>query len=397
MRQPHRFEPVATPDREQLSGWLGQVAGGQMSRREFVTRAAALGVSLSALGTLLAACGGGDGKTGNKPAAMDTTLPETLVVYNWQYYMSPKVLKEFHTQTGVKVKEVYFDSVSGMVKDMKGGGSGYDILFPTDAFVTSLINAGLLQPLDMSLIPNFANVTQPLFQKPPFDNESDGNKYSVPYMFGTTGFCVRLDKVANPTDSWAMLWDKAYKGDIGMLNEPKEGLAAALFLLGYSSNSTSQQELDEATAKLIEQKPLVALYDSTKPSAETINGVALRHCWDGDAIAAIAKLGLSKAKYVLPSQGYLMWADGVCIPRNAPSPYAAHLFLNFLLDPQIAAENANYLAYQPVVEAADPLIKDLVQRAMRPTPEVIEGATLGVDLGDFSTQYDVAWEKVKKA
>jgi spermidine/putrescine transport system substrate-binding protein len=397
MRQRHRSESLATSDSERLSGWLRQVAGGQMSRREFVIRALALGISFSALGTLLAACGDGDADKTGQPAALDTTLPETLVVHNWEYYMAPKVLKEFEKRHGVQVKESYFKSVSALVKEMKSGASGYDVIFPTDAYVTSLRNAGVLLPLDMSLIPNFANVTQPLFKKPPFDDESDGNKYSVPYMFGTTGFCVRLDKVKSPTESWDMLWDSAYKGDIAMLDEPKEGLGAALFLLGYSSNSTSQQELDEATAKLIEQKPLVVRYDSTKPSDEIISGTSLKHCWDGDAIAAIQTLGLSKARYVLPSEGYIMWADGVCIPKNAPSPYAAHLFLDFLLDPQIAAENANYLGYQPVVEAADPLIADLVQRAMRPTPEVIEGATLGVDLGDFSDQYDAAWEKVKKA
>lgn len=396
MLQHQRFEPAASSDREQLSGWLRQVAGGRMSRREFVTRAAALGVSISALGTLLAACGGGETKK-DQPAAIDTTLPKTLVVYNWEYYMSPKVLKEFEKRHGVKVKEVYFPSSAALVKGLNADPAGYDVVFPSDSFVTGLRDDGLLQPLDMSLIPNFANVTQPLFQKPPFDDESDGHKYSVPYMFGTTGFCVRLDKVRAPTDSWEMLWDKAYKGDIGMLNEARETVQVAMFLLGYSPNSTSQQELDEATAKLIEQKPLVAVYDSSNPGADIIAGRALRHCWDGDAVTAIKKLGLSKVKYVLPREGYMMWADGVCIPKKAPSPYAAHLFLNFLLDPEIAAENANYISYQPVVEAADPMITDLVQRAMRPTPEVIEGGVFATDPGDFAAQFDKAWEKVQKA
>ena len=209
-------------------------------------------------------------------------------------------------------------------------------------------------------------MTQPLFKKPPFDTEADGNKYSVPYMFGTTGFCARLDEVvtrANPADALG----QGVQGRHRYAQRVKEGLGAALLLLGDRPNSTSQTELDEATAKLIEQS---RWSPSTTHQAERRDHQrrALQHCWDGDAIAAIATLGLSKVRTYCPPRGTSRRPTAVCIPKNAPSPYAAHLFLDFLLDPQIAAENANYLAYQPVVEAADPLITDLVQRAMRPTP-----------------------------
>jgi spermidine/putrescine transport system substrate-binding protein len=380
---------------QELDGWLAKVSAGAMSRREFVVRAAALGLSASSVGALLAACGKKKDTVSASP--MDTTLPDELVIYNWQYYMSPKALKGFEKQTGMRCRLVYFGGPEEIAPSIEAGKS-YDVAFPNDMWVQVLIGKGLLQPLDVSLIPNFDKyVTQQFFRAPSFDPGTDGKKYSTPYMFGTTGFAARLDEVPEPSESWGALWDKKYKGSIAMLNTSRDALGEALFLLGYSPNTTSQDELDQATKKLIEQKPLVKVYDSDQPKNSIIGGCAFTNCWDGDAIAATKKLGLSKVRYVLPTEGYTIWMDGVCIPKTAKSPYAAHLFLNYLLEPEVAAENANYLGYEPVVEAADPLIKDMVQRAMRPTPEVLDRGVFAEDLGDFNAAYEKAWEKVKSA
>lgn len=381
---------------EGVALWLRQVAAGKLDRREFLLRATALGLAGSSIATLLAACGGSSDEAG-KPAAMDTTLPTTLQLFNWEAYVSPQALKEFEKRHGVRCKLTTYGSNEDMVKALEAGQGPYDVVFPTDAFVTTLINAKQLQPLDMALIPNFKNVTDPVFRKPAFDPETDGSKYSVPYMFGTTGFVARLDKITVTDDTWKTLYDPRYKGKIAMLDGSREVLGPPLFLMGSTPNTTDQAELDAATAKAIEQKPLVTVYDSSKVAATIDSGTPLTECWDGDAAAAITRLGMSKVKYVLPGEGFTAWNDGLCIPDNAPSPYAAHLFLDFMLDPEIVALNANFTGYMPVVEAADPMIKSLVQRAMRPTPEVMSRGVVSKDLGAFNKQFEAAWEKVQKA
>lgn len=381
---------------DHVADWLRQVADGKLDRRAFLLRATALGLAGSSVATLLAACGNSSDEA-KKPTAMDTTLPATLQIFNWTQYVSPKALKEFEKKYGVKCKVATYGSNEALVKALDAGQGPYDVVFPTDAFVTTLINAGQLQGLDMALIPNFVNVTDPVFRKPSFDPETDGKKYSVPYMFGTTGFVARLDKITTTGDTWEMLYDPRYKGKIAMLDGSREVLGPPLFMMGSTPNTTDQAELDKATAKAVAQKPLVVKYDSSDVATTIGSGTPLTECWDGDAAAAIAKLGMSKIKYVLPNEGFTAWNDGLCIPRNAPSPYAAHLFLDFMLEPAIAAENANYTGYQPVVAAADPMIKSLVQRAMRPTPDVLSRGVISKDLGAFNKQFDAAWEKVQNA
>lgn len=385
--------------RDSVVDLAAELRGQRMSRRQFVQRAALLGLSASAIGSILAACGKKETNPTASPRITDTTLPAKIVVFNWSDYMSPKVLKDFEREYGVKCETAYYDGNEELTSKLKAGVTGYDVIFPTDMWVSVLSKSGLLQPLDMSLIPNFKYVTQPVMRKPPFDPETDGKKYSVPYMFGTTGLGVRLDKVAETVDSWNILWDEKYKEQISMLNASRETLGVALMRAGYSVNTTDQGQLDEATNALIEQKPLVLLYDSANDRRSMLTGVPLVHCWDGDAALALRSPGMSVEKlgYVLPKEGHITWADGVAIPATAPSPYAAHLFLNFLLDPKNAAECANYIGYQPVVTEAAQYITDPIQKSMRPSDEILSQGQFALDLGEFERAYTEAWTRVKSA
>lgn len=380
----------------EVAAWLKGLAEGGVTRREFVVRAVALGVATSTIGMMLAACGG-DKQSDSSPQAMDTTLPASLIFYNWTEYTSPGVMKELEKEHGVKVQLKLYESNEELQKNLAGSGP-YDVIVPEDAYVTIFAKAGLLQPLDMSLIPNFDKyVIGDLFKKPSFDPGADGKKYSVPYMFGTIGLAVRLDAIVDPPNSWDLIYGDKYKGQISMLEGAHEVLGPALLSLGYSYNTTDQGQLDEATAKAISQKPLVTEYNSSGMAKRIMSGLPLVECWDGDATLAMNKIGISKLRYLLPDEGYNVWMDGVCVPKNAPSPYAAHLFLNFMLDPVNAAASANYIGYQPVVEAADPMIKSLVQRALRPSPEVISRGTLAADIGAFESAFQAAYKKVQKA
>lgn len=384
-----------------IAAWLKGVDEGRMSRREFVVRATAVGASVSSISLALsvAGCGDDDGEArGTGGGGFDQTKPASIGFYNWTEYTAPKVLKRFEKETGVKVDLSLYDSNEELYATLEKGTAAYDVVNPESAWVSIMARAGLVQPLDMSLIPNFdANVTTELFRAPPFDPGTDGVKYSVPYMFGTVGIGVRTDKVADPPNSWSLIYDPRFKGQISMLDGAHEILSPALFSLGYSPNTTDQGELDEATAMAIAQKKLVKMYDSTNMTDNMTAGLPIVQCWDGDAILAMNRMGISKLRYVLPDEGYTAWMDGLCVPKNAPSPYGAHLFLDFLLEPQNSADCANFIGYQPAVDAADPLIESLVQRAMRPTPEVIAKGTLGVDLGDFEKAFQAAYKKVQEA
>jgi len=396
----HRTVPgsIAPSVGADLGAWLGGLVDGEMTRREFVARTAAAGLTATAIGTLLAACGGASSGTGAKPSAMGTELPATLHFYNWSEYTSPKVLKDFERKYGVKVALTTYDSNEQLMARLKAHPDAFDVIMPEDAFVSVMAGQGLIRALDMSLIPNFDKyVTDAAFRHPPFDPGTDGKKYSIPYMFGTIGIGVRLDKVADPGRSWSIMYDPRYKGRMSMLDGSREVLGPALFSLHYGLNTTDRGQLDEATDKAVAQKPLVKVYSGSGMAPRMVSGLPLVECWDGDVVTAMSTIGISKLRYLLPDEGYNVWMDGVCIPAASPNPYAAHLFLDFLLDPVNAAASASYIGYQPVVAAADPLIKNLVQRAMRPTPDVIAKGTFVKDLGSFNQAYDQAWAKVQAA
>ncbi len=381
----------------ELEKIVAAVGHGELTRRQFVERGLALGLSLTALGTLLAACG--EEEVGETPAEMDTSLPEELSIFNWSEYMAPICLKDFEEQYGVKVRQAFYNSNEEMITKLKAGATGYDVIFPTDMYVTVLAKSGLLQPLAMEHIPNFKYVTDPLFQAPSFDDpaKQDGKKYSVPYMFGTTGYCATLAKVPEPMDSWDQLWDARYKGDISMLDSIRNTLGVGLLKLGYSFNTTSQEELDAALDVLIEQKPLVLKYDQANTRRSIVQGVALVHCWDGDVGLAIKTIPADSIEYVLPSQGYNVWADGISIPKASKNIYAAHLFLNHMLDPKQAGQAADYIGYQCVVEEGIKYISNPIQRQMRPTEEQLSNGVFREDVGEFASAYDQAWVKLMAA
>jgi len=376
-------------------GLTREVARGGISRRQFLVRAAALGLSTSAIGTVLAACG-----TGDEPAPAETQIekvvPEELIFYNWTDYLAPITKKNFEKETGIKLKETYFDDNEALYAKLSAGATGYDVICPSDYMVHVMIMAGMLIPLDMSLIPNFKNV-DPKFQKPAFDPETDGRKYSVPYQWGTTGIGVRLDKVAETVTSWQTMWDPKYKGQIIMENEMTETLGAALKLLGYSLNSTSEDELTEAGDKLIEQKPLVAAYDTNNMKRNMTQGTPLVHAWSADVLLVMDEIGQDKLGYVMPDEGYTVWVDNLAIPKGANSVYGAHLWMNFICDVKNQADLTDFVWYQSPVPAAYDLIESQLLKDNFPTQEQLARGELKNDVGEFNSVYVDTWRRVKSA
>ena len=137
-------------------------------------------------------------------------------------------------------------------------------------------------------------------------------------------------------------------------------------------------------------------YDTQGAAQSILDGTPIVECWDGDVAAAITQ-GAPGIRYVLPNEGYRVWADAPCIPANAPHPAAAHRFLDYLLEPSVAAANADHTGYQPVVPAADPLVRSLVQRSMRPTDEQMEAGTFLRDLGALNATYEQTYSAVRRS
>ena len=209
----------------------------------------------------------------------------------------------------------------------------------------------------MEHIPSFSQILTPL-QKPVFDDpaQQDGLKYSVPYMYGTAGIGVRTDIISTPVTSWDTMWDPANKGKITMLNAERTCIGQTLLYLGYSLNTTDPKQVDEATAKLIEQKPLVLKYEASGLPRTMASGVPLVNCYDGDAAIAKRDIGAKKLDYVLPSEGAYFWVDNLAIPKSAASPYGAHLFIEFLTKAENSAQNSTWIGYQTPNEQAFAMI-----------------------------------------
>ena len=379
-----------------LAGLIGEVTTARISRRQFLERTLALGFSASAAATLLAACGSTTtSATSSASPAYPTTKPDQIVYYGWSELMDQETPKAFHRETGIRLVVRTFDDNEGLFAKLKGGASGYDVITPSDYMVHLMWKTGIVLPLDMSLIPNFDKYTLATFVKPPYDNGASGKKYSTPWNWGTTALAYRTDKVSEPVTDWDILWNKKYKGQIVMLNDQRECIASALLLLGYSINTTSQAELDAATAKLIEQKPLVKVYDSWNNRRWMVQGVALHEAWNGDVLAAYRTVG-DKIKYVYPQKGYPLWSDGCMIPTGAKSPYGAHVFMNYMCVPQNAARIVNFSGYMLPFKGIETYVDPKVVK-FYPTEEELKRAQLYDDVGAFTDSYTQAWTKIKSS
>ena len=388
-----------------LYGIVDEVAKGRISRRQFMERGLAMGLSVSAVGQVMIACGN---KTTTDTATMppmDETKPSQVNLWNWAEYMEGATKKNFEKQYGIKVNETYFDDNEALLTKLRASGNsgGYDVMVPSDYMVHVLIMSGLVEPLDMTKLPNFSGVSQQ-FKAPKFDNpanpENKGMKYSVPYAWGTTGIGQRIDILKDNVTGWSDLWNPAYEQKISMLNDERETLGAGLKKNGYSTNTKNIDELTKAKEDLIAQIPLVRAYESVDVKGQMIKGTPLVHCWCGDVVLALwsEAVTLDTIKYIMPADGMPWWVDNLMIPNGPSSRYGAHLFMNYLLDPKVQAPLQSWVGYYTPVEAAiagvDPMIYSFA-----PTPEKMLDPTTEVydDLGEFGVEYSNAWEEVRSA
>ena len=326
-----------------------------------------LSVALAAC--TLAACGGKK-EAGEAGAPAPAGGDKVVNVYNWSDYIAEDTNPNFEKATGIKVTYDVFDSNEVLETKLLAGSSGYDVVVPTINFLGRQIRAGVFLPLDKTKIPNWANLDPAVMKK--LEAQDPGNQYAVPYMWGTTGIGYNVDKVKaafGNTDIAGSL-DIVFKPEniakmkdcgVTFLDTPDELIPLALNYLGEDPNSEDPAVVEKAVPLLKSIRPYVTNFHSSQYIDGLANGdTCLVVGWSGDVIqardrAAEAGNGVEIA-YAIPKEGAPLWFDMLAIPKDARHVDAAYAYINYLLDPQVMANNSNYIAYPNAVPKAKALM-----------------------------------------
>lgn len=314
-----------------------------------------------------------------------------LNVYNWANYIDEQTIPEFEAKFGVKVRYDVYDGNETLLAKLQAGATGFDVIFPSDYMVEIMTKLNLLEPLDTTKIPNIANIDE-RFLKQPFDPE---NAYSLPYTWGTVGIGYRADKITAPVDSWGILFDQKYQGQIVMLDDMRETIGVTLKYLGYSLNSTNPDELQRAKELLILQKPFVKAYSSAQPELMLLSGDAwLVHNWSGETYRIAMEN--PQVKYSVPKEGTAKFIDNCAIPKGAPHKELAYQFINFLLEPEVDARIHNHIRYLTPNKAALKYLDEGLRSAMESLPPEIAAKLEYIqDLGEATRLWDTIWTEIK--
>lgn len=270
----------------------------------------------------------------------------TINVYNWGEYISDgidgtvDVNEEFTKLTGIKVNYTNFASNEDMYAKIKAGGVSYDIIIPSDYMIARLISENMLQKLNFTNIPNYKYILDD-YKDLYFD---ENNEYSVPYNVGIVGIIYNTKMVDYTPDSWSVFWDENLEGKILMINNPRDAFAIAQFYQGIDINTEDPAELTKAKDKLSEQKPLVKAYVMDEIFNKMESGAAaVAPYYAGDFLTMY---GNNKdLAFAMPKEGTNIFVDSICIPKCAKHKEAAELYINFLLDTNVALQNAERLCY----------------------------------------------------
>ncbi len=270
----------------------------------------------------------------------------TINVYNWGEYISDgsegsmDINAEFTKRTGIKVNYNNYDTNENMYAKLKSDGVSFDIVIPSDYMIERLIDEDMLQKIDFSNIPNYKYIDAK-YKGLYFDPKDE---YSVPYNVGMVGLIYNTKMVKEAPTSWNVMWDEQYKGKVLMFDNPRDAFGIAQKLLGQSFNTTNEAEWRAAADKLKAQKPILQGYVMDDIFRKMESGeAAIAPYYAGDFITMHSNN--PDLAFVYPQEGVNIFVDSICIPKNAKNKAAAEAYINFLLDPDIAVENANYLGY----------------------------------------------------
>lgn len=307
------------------------------------------------------------------------TGKDTLTIYNWGDYIDPELITKFEKETGIKVIYQTFDSNEAMMTKISQGGTTFDIAVPSEYAISKMKEEKLLLPIDHSKIPNLKNINS-RFMDLSFDPK---NEYSIPYFWGTVGIIYNPEMLGDKKiTSWNDLWDKDLRNQILLVDGAREVIGFGLNSLNYSLNDTNEQHLQQAKAKLDKLTPNIKAIVGDEIKMLLANEeAAVGVVWSGDASEIMDEN--DKLDYVVPKEGSNLWFDNMVIPKTAKNIDGAHKFINFMLDPENAAQNAEYVGYStPNEKAMEFLPKEIAEDTrFYPNAELTEKLEVYENLG----------------
>ncbi|WP_110456039.1 polyamine ABC transporter substrate-binding protein [Shewanella algidipiscicola] len=300
---------------------------------------------------------------------------EVLKVYNWNDYIAKDTLDNFYKETGVRVIYDVFDSNEMVEAKLLSGHSGYDIVVPSNDFLAKQIKVGAFAPLDKSKLTNLGNLNADLMTQ--LEKADPQNRYSVPYLWGTTGIGYNVDKVKAvlgddaPVDSLALIFDPQYAQKIAscglsMMDSADEMMSQALSYLGRDPNSTDPDDYQAAGEAIERVRPYVTYFHSSRYITDLANGdTCVAFGFSGDVFQAAARAEEAgngqEVEYAIAKEGAYLWFDMLAIPADAENKHNAHLFINYLLRPDVIAEISNYVAYANPNDPAQALVDEAIR------------------------------------
>lgn len=320
-------------------------------------------------------------------ASAATYAEEVLKVYNWNDYIAKDTLENFQKETGIRVIYDVFDSMEVVEAKLLSGHSGYDIVVPSNDFLTKQIKVGAFKPLDKSKLTNLNNLNVDLMKQ--LEKADPDNKYAVPYLWGTTGIGYNLDKVRAvlgdeaPIDSLELLFNPKYAEKISscglsMMDSADEMISQALSYLKLDPNSTDPADYKAAGEAIAKVRPYVTYFHSSRYITDLANGdTCVAFGYSGDVFQAAARANEAgngqNIRYSIAKEGANLWFDMLAIPADAENVDNAHQFINYLLRPEVIAEISNYVAYANPNDKAQTLVDEAIlsNPGIYPSQEVI--------------------------
>jgi len=330
---------------------------------------------------------------------------QTLNWFNWTTYEAENTLPDFQEACGLEDEiRDYMGSNEDLIARLRQGNPGYNVVVPTGTFIPQMVREELLIPIDLSKIPNFENVSE-FLQLPAYDADAE-NKYSVPYQWGTIGIGYNKEAVGGEITSWEDVWN--YEGNVAWLEDARALMGIALNLQGLDPNSTNPDEIAAARDYLVDRGGnvrAIAVDDGQERLRSGEADIVIEY--SGDIFQVIAECEADPAldcagqyAFVLPEEGSVRWVDNLAIPVDAPNPDLAMAFMDYILDPVVSAEIANFTAYASPNQTSidDGLILEeyLNDPIIYPTEEISANLFDIVDVGDEAAQvYNDAWTELK--
>lgn len=318
----------------------------------------------------------------------------TLKIYTWADYIKPEPLQRFEAEHQCKIIIDTFESNESMYAKLKAGAIGYDLVTPSSYFVKIMNDQGLIQPLDHAQLPNLKHIDSD-YLKIALDPHMH---HSVPYMLTNTGLAHLKSKVKDFQASWKMLDRQDLKGRMTMLNDMRETIGAALKFLGYSLNSRNEKELEAARDVVIRWKKNLAKFEAEQYKTGLASGeFLLVHGYSGD-ILQVQKEN-KDIEFSIPAEGTSVACDDLVILKNSAQVRLAHSFINFLHEPEVAAENTNFISYVCPNQTSYPRVDEALRNnpAIFLAPELRAKCEVIEDLGPDTAKYTKIWDQIKAA